>query len=465
MADPPSHDWTDPRCFINAQIYGETFRCLIDTGAARSFINSRVADIFRTVNAPISFVHSVVQVADGREIILRHEFKVPCMVGDATHQITVTEFPHLAEEIILGIDALLHMNLSIQINGQEVKPQNRTRSTQNGHNADTQIPLHGISDLNQNEQLKLKQFLEHELQVFKRLKGTCKVGEHRIRMKHDRPITARYLPRNPAMQAIIDKELDDLLNAGQIEPSTSPYSAPIVLVRKKQGTYRLCIDYRQLNEHSIKDAYPLPQIDHILNKLRGARYISTLDLKQGYWQIPLTDSSRQYTAFIAPGRGLFQFKVMPFGHHSAPATFQRIMDNVIGPELSDFAVVYLDDIIIISRTFDEHLAHLKIVFQRLQEANLRLNPDKCEFCRTELKYLGHVICRDGIQTDPEKIRAVQEYSTPTTSKEVRRFVGFASWYRRFVPDFSKIVIPLTLLTKKNVKFHWGEQQNNAFQTL
>lgn len=464
-ADPPSNDWTDRRYFINAQTYGNTFRCLIDTGAARSFVNSRVADTLRKANAPTMFVHSIVQVADGREIILRNEFRIPCLINGTTHLINVTEFPQLAEEIIFGIDALTTMNFSIQINGQEIKTQRKTRSTQNGHNIDTQIPLHGISDLNQTEQSRLQQFLGNELQVFKKLKGTSKVGVHHIRMKHDRPITARYIPRNPAMQAIIDKELDELLKAEQIEPSNSPYSAPIVLVRKKQGTYRLCIDYRQLNEHSIKDAYPLPQIDHILNKLRGAKYISTLDLKQGYWQIPLANDSRQFTAFIAPGRGLFQFKVMPFGHHSAPATFQRVMDTVIGPELSEFAIVYLDDIIIISRTFDEHLDHLRIVFRRLQDANLQLNPDKCEFCRTELKYLGHVICRDGIQTDPEKIRAVQEYTSPTTVKEVRRFIGFASWYRRFVPEFSKIVVPLTHLTKKNTKFHWGEEQDNAFRTL
>lgn len=401
MADPPSHEWTDRRCFITLRIYGQDFSCLIDTGAARSFINSNVAEILRNDNAPLHPVHSIIQVADGREMVLRHEFQIPCILGTSTYQITVTEFPQLAEEIVLGIDTLTQMNLSIRINGQEVASQRQLRVTQDGHNMDVPIPLHGISDLNQHEHTKLKQFLDNELQIFAGLKGTSKVGEHRIRMKHDRPITARYLPQNPAMQAIIDKELDKMLAAGQIEPSNSPSSAPIVLVRKKQGTYRLCIDYRQLNEHYIKDAYPLPQINHI-NKLRGARYISTLDLRQGYWQIPLADDSRQYTAFIAPGRGLFQFKVMPFGHHSAPATFQRIMDTIIGPEFSDFAVVYLDDIIIISRTFDKHLTHLRTVFTRLQEANLQLNPDKCEFCRTELKYLGHVIRQAGIQTDPEK---------------------------------------------------------------
>lgn len=463
--DPQNRDWTDKRCFITATIFGRKFHCLIDTGAARSFINPAVAELCRKSNATVRQIHSTVQLADGHEIVLQQEFSIPANIGGQHHTIEVIEFPQLAEDVILGMSTLLQMNISIHINGHEIRPYHPIRYTDNGHNIDKPLSLHGISDLSLTETEQLKLFLDAELQSFSSLRGTATIGEHKIRMKHDRPITARYLPRNPAMQAVIDRELDELLAADQIEPSNSPYSAPIVLVRKKQGTWRLCIDYRQLNEHSIKDAYPLPQIEHILNKLRGARYISTLDLRQGYWQIPLAQDSRQYTAFVAPGRGLFQWKVMPFGHHSAPATFQRIMDTVIGPELADFAIVYLDDIIIISSSFSEHLEHLRTVFQRLKNANLRVNPDKCDFCRTQLKYLGHIVSREGIHTDPEKIRAVHEFPQPTNVKEARRFIGFASWYRRFVPDFSKIVTPLTKLTKKDVKFHWDTPQQEAFSLL
>jgi len=176
-----------------------------------------------------------------------------------------------------------------------------------------------------------------------------------------------------------------------------------------------------------KDAYPLPQVTATLDKLRGARYLSTLDLKNGYWQVPLAPESRPITAFTVPGKGLMQFRVMPFGLHSAPATFQRLLDGILGPELDPHVLVYLDDIIVTSQTFDEHLCHLAEVFRRLREARLRVNPEKCHFCRTQLHYLGHVVDRQGIRTDPSKVSAVAGWPAPTTIRKVRQFLGMASW--------------------------------------
>lgn len=180
-------------------------------------------------------------------------------------------------------------------------------------------------------------------------------------MKDDRPIKIRYTLRNPAMQAIRDPEINKLIERGCIEPSTSPYSFPITLVKKKSGEWCTCMHFRQLNKRSVPDAYPLPRIDTILNRLRHAKFISGLDLKDGYWQIPLSAECRQYTAFAVTGRGLYQWKVMPFGSHSAPATFQRALDDVIGPEMEPHAFAYLDDIIVIGRSFEEHLENLREV--------------------------------------------------------------------------------------------------------
>jgi len=172
-----------------------------------------------------------------------------------------------------------------------------------------------------------------------------------------------------------------------------------------------------LNQASEKDAYPLPHIAATLDKLRGAKYLSTLDLKDGYWQVPLEPASRPATAFTIPGRGLLQFRVMPFGLHFAPATFQRLLDSVMGPELEPHVLVYLDDIIVVSHTFEEHLAHLE-VFRRLRQARLRLNIAKCHFCRDRLKYLGHIVDREGIRTDPEKVSAINNWPAPTTVRQV-----------------------------------------------
>ncbi|KAL7726226.1 hypothetical protein ACLKA6_001630 [Drosophila palustris] len=227
----------------------------------------------------------------------------------------------------------------------------------------------------------------------------------------------------------------------------------------------MCIDYRQLNANSIPDAYPLPRIHHILERLRNARYISTLDLKSGYWQIPMARGSREYTAFTVPGRGLFHWKVMPFGLHSAPATFQRALDSVIGPDMEPYAFAYLDDIIVSGASLEEHVRNLGEVLRRLRQANLRLNRAKCKFFRRSLVYLGHVISGEGIHTDPDKIAAVRELQPPTTCRELRRCLGIASWYRRFVPNFADIVQPMSLLLKKGQNLDWKPEQQAAFEEL
>ncbi|XP_026829827.1 uncharacterized protein LOC105274440 [Ooceraea biroi] len=256
-----------------------------------------------------------------------------------------------------------------------------------------------------------------------------------------------------------------MLRDGVIEPSNSAWSSPVVLVKKKDGSHRFCVDYRRVNDVTERDAYPLPQITATLDKLRGAKYFSTLDLKSGYWQVPLTAGSRPVTAFTVPGKGLMQFRVMPFGLHSAPATFQRLLDQVLGPELEPEVFVYLDDIVICTRTFDRHLTVLREVFCRLREAKLRLNNDKCRFCTSRIKYLGHIVDHDGIRTDPEKVRAVAKWPTPRTVRHVRQFLGVASWYRRFVANFATLASPLTALTRKNARWTWDEAEKRAFDTL
>jgi len=209
----------------------------------------------------------------------------------------------------------------------------------------------------------------------------------------------------------------------------------------------------------------MPRINYILDQLREARYISSLDLKDGYWQIPLKAVSRQYTAFTVPGKGLFQWRVMPFGLHSASATFQRVLDRVIGPEMSPHAFAYQDDIIVIGRSLEEHKANLKEVFRRLKEASLRLNPEKCQFFKKELVYLGHRVTSEGIGTDPEKVAAIAELEPPSTVRELRKYLGVASRYRRFVPHFAKLVKPLNDLLRKGNKWVWTKDHQTAFEEV
>ncbi|KAL6417431.1 hypothetical protein ACFW04_012743 [Cataglyphis niger] len=374
-------------------------------------------------------------MADGTHTTTRGYVQAPLRLQGRTYTHTFAILPALQEDVLVGVDLWSRLGLNIAPPRREIRQTPHPSCGMAG----------GLAPSTAEESERLRAFLERELPKFRAVTGPTPLAEHQIRLKNQTTIKQRYRPRNPAMQAIIDAEVDEMERAGVIEPSRSAWSSPIVVVRKKDGKHRFCIDFRRVNEVTEKDAYPLPQVTATLDKLRGARYLTTLDLKNGYWQVPLARESRPITAFTVPGKGLMQFRVMPFGLHSAPATFQRLLDSVIGPALEPNVFVYLDDIIVISRTFERHLELLTEVFRRLRAARLRLNPEKCRFCVDQLRYLGHVVDRAG--TDPEK------------------FLGMASWYRRFIENFSTIAAPLTRLTKKNARWTWGEDESTAFKQL
>ena len=222
--------------------------------------------------------------------------------------------------------------------------------------------------------------------------------------------------------------LDEMLDADVISPSSSPWASPIVLVEKKDGSTRFCVDYRRLNRLTRKDAFPLPRIEQALDALHGARIFSTLDLQSGFWQVPLTERAKEKSAFTTPF-GLFQFNKMPFGLTNAPATFQRLMEAVLRGLTFDIALIYLDDIIVFARDFDEHLSRLRQVLQRLRSAGLELKPSKCRFGWSAVQYLGYVIDERGVGTDPQKIAAVSDWPTPASVTDLRAFLGLASYYR------------------------------------
>ena len=258
--------------------------------------------------------------------------------------------------------------------------------------------------------------------------------------------------------------LVDMLDKDIIQPSVSPWASPVVLVPKKDGTLRFCVDYRQLNSITSKDAYPLPRIDETLDTLAGSVWFTTLDLISGYWQVEVKPEDREKTAFCTKD-GLFEFKVMPFGLCNAPATFQRLMDLVLAGMQWSQCLVYLDDIIIPGRSVKEHLRNVASVLQRLRDAELKLQPAKCSFFQKQVKYLGHMISEEGVATDPTKTEKVKQWPTPSTADEVQQFLGLASYYRRFIQHFSEIVKPLHHLTERNAKFLWTEECELAFQEL
>ncbi|MDD9817374.1 MAG: RNase H-like domain-containing protein [Gammaproteobacteria bacterium] len=260
-----------------------------------------------------------------------------------------------------------------------------------------------------------------------------------------------------------ERSICEMQEMDVIEPSSSPWSSPIVLVQKKDGTSRFCVDYRRLNDITHKDSYPLPRIDDTIEALSGVEWFSTLDLRSGYWQVPLDESSKEKTAF-STGRGLWQFKVMPFGLCNAPATFERLMEQVLAGLPLSIALVYLDDILVPGHSFSHQLSNLRKVFERLRAAKLKLSPKKCLLFRREVKYLGHMVSKNGITPDPDKAEAVMSWPTPMSATEVKSFLGLCSYYRRFIPHFSNIAHPLHQCAS-TAPFCWTAESEHAFQRL
>eukprot|EP01117_Protostelium_nocturnum_P013214 TRINITY_DN4915_c0_g1_i4.p1 TRINITY_DN4915_c0_g1~~TRINITY_DN4915_c0_g1_i4.p1 ORF type:complete len:1172 (+),score=124.10 TRINITY_DN4915_c0_g1_i4:812-4327(+) len=299
-----------------------------------------------------------------------------------------------------------------------------------------------------------------ELRHMERVKG----WKHSINTGSADPIRARPNRQTFFHQGQIRDFVRTHKSDGLIRDSTSPWAAPLVMVPKPDGSTRVCVDFRKLNSVTTKDVYPLPRIDETLESLSSAVYLSSMDMIAGYWQMEIEEEDKHKTAFITR-EGLYEWNVMPMGLTNAPASFQRMMNHMINGISFEWAMVYLDDLIIYSKSWEEHLTHLEEIFTRMRKLKLRAKVSKCKFAFHEMKYLGHIVSKDGIRADPEKIKIMEEFVTPKNTQAVYRFVGIASYYRRFIKGFAEIAEPLHRLTRLNVPFVWTEECEKAFQEL
>ncbi|GJV61045.1 reverse transcriptase domain-containing protein [Tanacetum coccineum] len=268
----------------------------------------------------------------------------------------------------------------------------------------------------------------------------------------------------PSEMKELSKQLQELLEKGFIRPSSSPWGAPVLFVKKKDGSFRICIDYRELNKLTIKNRYPLPRIDDLFDQLQGSSVYSKIDLRSGYHQLRIREEDIPITAFRTR-YGHYEFQVMPFGLTNAPAVFMDLMNRVCKPYLDKFVIVFIDDILIYSKNKEEHGEHLKTILNLLRSEKLYAKFSKCDFWLDSVQFLGHVIDSSGVHVDPAKIEAIKNWAAPTTPTEVRQFLGLAGYYRRFIKEFSLISKPLTKLTQKNKPYVWGNDEKEAFQTL
>lgn len=365
----------------------------------------------------------------------------------------------------------MYRDAQMNIHGAEVvlSPHSRNLFPTDDGSDDIEIGSISIEDvtselLDEAQKTRLMEIIGVNRQAFEGTKEPTSLAEHCINTGEHHPISVPPYRLSPPKLALLKQEIEKMLDEKVIEPCSSPWSAPVVMIPKKDGSVRVCVDYRKLNAITVPDVYPIPRMDDLLHAAKPTPYMTTLDLRAGYWQVKVKEEDQDKTAFITPF-GVYRCKRMPFGLRNAPATFQRLIDRVRISLENVKILAYLDDLIIFSTSFEEHLTDLDKVLKKLEEYNLEVNFKKCRFCCSTVKYLGHIITPEGLKVDPGKVAAIHEYPAPNNIKHLVTFLQTCSWFRRFIPNFANLTEPLTRLTRKNSNWKWDDEQEKAFQAL
>lgn len=457
----------DCRPFMTVNIYNTEHRGLLDSGSEISIINNNTLEgLPSTVTRHRSYDLEEIKTANGSSSPVTGYICVPVTVDDKTVSVKFYIIPGVTTDLLLGINFWRAFNIAPKV----LALCGGRPETSSGNCGVFEKHLSNFDSLTETQKCEAESVIKEFENISAEKKGLGRTSliTHVIDTGNAVPIKQRYYRMSPDRLNELNRQLDEMLKDDVVEPSTSPWNSPVTLAPKADGSFRFCLDSRKLNEVSKHDSYPLPYISHILDSLKEAKFLSSIDLKSAFHQIPLHQASKEKTAFTIPGRGLFQYKVMCFGLTSAPATQQRLMDSLFGPEFEGKVWTYLDDLICVSTTFEEHLALLRTIMRRFQRANLTINLSKSKFFRSQLKYLGYVVDEHGLKTDPDKISAISDFPTPACRKDVKRFLGTASYYRRFIKNFSSIAGPLHALTstrKGAPPFKWTPEAETAFKEL
>ncbi|GJW18632.1 putative reverse transcriptase domain-containing protein [Tanacetum coccineum] len=393
---------------------------LFDTGADRSFISTAFSSLINIAPTSLENCYDV-ELADGK-FSERH--------NDTRMHLKFR--PHLCDEKLVQVP---YGNETLTFCGNK---------SSNGR--ESRLTVISCS--------KAQEYMAKGCQVF--LQSPARPVEFQIDLIPGAAPVARAPYRlAPSEMKELSEQLQELSDKGFIRPSSSPWGAPVLFVKKKDGSFRMCIDYRELNKLTVKNRYPLPRIDDLFDQLQGSSIYSKIDLRSGYHQLRVREQDIPKTAFRTR-YGHYEFQVMPFGLTNAPAVFMDLMNRVCKPYLDKFVIVFIDDILIYSKDEREHEEHLKTILELLKEEKLYAKFSKCEFWIPKVQFLGHVIDSRGIHVDPAKIESIKDWASPKTPTEIRQFLGLAGYYRRFIEGFSKIAKSMTKLTQKGIKFDWGE---------
>lgn len=468
---------TDQRWYLKVNVLGSTIHALVDTGATHSYLSNGAYEQLKSLNvSSYGITPERVVMATGEVDIINRIISLPIHIGSRGGLLGVRLLPKLTTHLVLGMDYLKEADLIIHTKTGEWYYRDAPAVVYKFlSSAEVTSPFStggcsGIQPITESERNQLDNIVRQAKEAEPEGFEPTKLVEHKIQLTDPTPINQRPYPVNPNLQKVIHQEVQKMLDRGVIQPSYSDFSNPLILVKKKVAPgqppeYRPCLDFRKLNGVTIKDRYPIPNMNAILNNLHKCRYISKIDLEKAFWLIALSPESRKYTSFQVPGMGSFEFKVMTFGLSNAPSEFQRLIDRVIGNDLVPNVHRYIDDLIIATETMEEQFRILREVFRRLREAGLKINWSKSEFGASQVQYLGYLIDHEGMKTDPEKIRPIIEYPAPRNVRELRRIIGMVTWYKRFLPNYSQALHPLTKLLKKSQKFKWEKEQEDALNTL
>lgn len=473
---------------IEAEVFGVEIKCLIDSGSEITCISDEFWLRLRTVkeNIPLMPVKPIqIKGAVGQK-----SYKVQQMVMlplQIVGNIIETGFlivPKLIRPMIIGFDWMLQHKVSINLQDDqrclliETKDgilqanliNETNRSTELNLVQSEHLEINGTKiktggSLEFNDLKRLEMLLQEHKELFTTDLGKANCYQHEIKMVEHPPIIKRSYPIPYAYRTKLEEKLQEMTAMGIISRSTTPYSSPLTFTLKRDKSIRVLLDAREINKYMVAETEKPPMQIDVLNSFHGAKYITIIDLNNAYFQIPLTEASRKYTGFTFNGKS-YVYNVLPQGLKTSVGSFSRAMDIILGPDVREFCVNYLDDLAIItSGPLEMHLEHINIVLGRLRQAGMTCNLGKCEFLCKQVKMLGYIISTEGIATDPDKVRSIKEFPKPTKIKQIRAFLGLCNFYRKFIPNYSQHIVPLCKLLKKGVKWHWGQEEEEAFTNI
>lgn len=453
---------------------------LIDTGCPASLISKEMFDRLPKEVKGKKFDEQSTTFRNASGAIMesegRYEF---CIYLDHVHKVKYAFYvmPQLVEKVIIGMDLITDENISINGASRIVTIRRSEKSfniVAHIEKADEGISSSGVnmtinagSKVTEEQRERIAALMENYKDIFGTKPsdvGVMKGVQVRVKLQPGPPVRSRPYRMPRAQYEEARKQIDEMLQNGIIRQSNSPYSAPVLLVPKKNGKSRFCVDFRALNERTVKDPFMLPRIDSTIDELHGSTWLTNLDFLNGFWNLEVAEKDRHKLAFTCP-LGHYEYCRLPFGWTNSPGVFQRELSNALRPVLGKCAMQYLDDIVIYSKDFESHLRDIEAVFKIIRKIGVRLNPEKCTFMMDELKFLGFLVSSKGVATDPKSIEPILNYKAPRNVEELRKWLGMTGYYRKWICSYSKLIHPLVTLTKKDQRWTWGKEQEDAFRAV